>query len=113
MTVDDDCDGEQIRDFTYVGDIVEATIAAGTRDVPPGSVINVAGGSSVSVNDLLALLEETTGHRARVSHTGTQPGDVTITGGSIDRAARLLDWQPVTSLAQGLQEQWAWQLDAG
>jgi nucleoside-diphosphate-sugar epimerase len=106
-------DGEQIRDFTYVGDIVEATVAAGIREVPPGSVINVAGGSSVSVNDLVALLEETTGHRARVTHTGTQAGDVTITGGSIERAARLLDWQPVTSLAQGLKEQWAWQLGAG
>jgi nucleoside-diphosphate-sugar epimerase len=105
-------DGEQVRDFTYVGDIVEATVAAGIRETPPGSVINVAGGSSVSVNHLLALLEKTTGHRARVEHTGTQAGDVTITGGSIDRGARLLDWKPLTSLAQGLKEQWAWQLGA-
>jgi UDP-glucuronate 4-epimerase len=105
-------DGEQIRDFTYVGDIVAATVAAGTREVPPGSVINVAGGSSVSVNDLVALLEETTGHHARVNYTGTQPGDVTITGGSIDQAAQLLDWEPVTSLTQGLKEQWAWELGA-
>jgi UDP-glucuronate 4-epimerase len=105
-------DGEQIRDFTYVGDIVGATVAAGTGTAPPGSVINVAGGSSVSVNELIGLLDEITGCPARVERVGRQAGDVRITGGSIDRAAQLLGWAPATSLAQGLKEQWAWQHDA-
>jgi UDP-glucuronate 4-epimerase len=105
-------DGEQIRDFTYVGDVVRATVAAGTGTAPPGSVINVAGGSSVSVNELISLLEEVTGCPPRVERVGTQAGDVRITGGSIDRAARLLGWAPATSLAEGLKEQWAWQQDA-
>ncbi|MGY1618363.1 NAD-dependent epimerase/dehydratase family protein [Geodermatophilus sp. SYSU D00691] len=105
-------DGEQLRDFTFVGDVVTATVAAGTGTAPPGSVINVAGGSAVSVNQVIALLEEVTGRRARVEHVATQAGDVTATGGSIERAARLLGWAPVTTLAQGLKEQWAWQQDA-
>jgi nucleoside-diphosphate-sugar epimerase len=50
-------DGEQIRDFTYVGDVVRATVGAGTGTAPPGSVSYMAGGSSVSVNGLIALLD--------------------------------------------------------
>jgi nucleoside-diphosphate-sugar epimerase len=105
-------DGGHIRDFTYVGDVVRATVAAGTGTAPSGSVINVAGGSSVSVNELIALLEDITGCPPRVNRVAAQAGDVTITGGSIDRAAELLGWAPVTSLAQGLKEQWTWQQDA-
>jgi nucleoside-diphosphate-sugar epimerase len=105
-------DGRQIRDFTYVADVVEATVAAGTGDAPPDSTINVAGGSSVSVNDLLLLLQEITGCHATVNHVGTQAGDVTVTGGSIERAEQLLGWVPATALARGLKEQCAWQMEA-
>lgn len=105
-------DGRQLRDFTYVADVVAATVAAGTGDAPPGSTINVAGGSSVSVNELIQLLEEITGYHPQVNHVGTQAGDVTVTGGSIARAQQLLGWAPATSLAEGLREQCAWQVRA-
>ena len=101
--------GEQVRDFTFVEDVVTATIAAATADVPPGTALNVAGGSSLSVNELVALVEVTTGRHADVERLATQPGDVTATGGSIERARRLLGWKPATSMAEGLARQWDWQ----
>jgi nucleoside-diphosphate-sugar epimerase len=100
--------GEQVRDFTYVGDVVSATVAAGSADLAPGSVLNVAGGSRTSVNELLALLQGTTGRQARVRREPPQAGDVTATGASTELARRLLGWQPETPLAQGLALQWEW-----
>jgi UDP-glucuronate 4-epimerase len=101
--------GEQVRDFTFVGDVVTATIAAATSEVPPGTALNIAGGSSLSVNELVALIERTTGTRAVVERLATQPGDVTATGGSIELARRLLGWKPETPIAEGLARQWNWQ----
>jgi len=100
--------GEQIRDFTFVGDIVAATVAAGTRPVPPGTILNVAGGSSVSVNELIELIEHTTGRPAIVDRQAPQPGDVTVTGGSTERARDVLGWAPRTSLATGVAAEWEW-----
>ena len=48
-------DGRQVRDFTFVGDAAAATAAAARADVAPGTVVNVAGGSSATVDDVLAL----------------------------------------------------------
>ena len=100
--------GEQIRDFTYVGDVVAATVAAGTRPVESGTILNVAGGSSVSVNELIELIERTTGRTASVERTDPQPGDVTVTGGSTERARQVLGWSPATTLADGVAAEWEW-----
>ena len=100
--------GNQIRDFTYSGDVVAATIAAGVADVEPGTVCNVAGGSSISVRQLIPLLAEIVGTDVAVEHLAAQPGDVDRTGGSIERARALLGWEPRVSLQEGLSAQFAW-----
>lgn len=96
-------DGNQIRDFTYVSDIVAATIAAVRLSLPPATVINVAGGAQTTVNDLLALVGEHTGVQPRVLHEPSQPGDVRVTGGAIEKAQRLLGWTPEVSLSDGVK----------
>jgi nucleoside-diphosphate-sugar epimerase len=101
-------DGEQIRDFTFVEDVVAATLAAIEADVAPGTVCNVAGGSSVTVNELVELLECLIGRELPVEHREEQPGDVRRTGGTIDRARDLLRWEPNTSLEHGLARQLEW-----
>jgi UDP-glucuronate 4-epimerase len=103
-------DGEQVRDFTYVSDAVAATIAATTMDVPPGSVLNVAGGSSSTVNEMVRLVAEGMGCVIVTRRVAEQPGDVRITGGAIDRAQRLLRWQPEVPLREGIKHQIAHQL---
>lgn len=104
--------GEQVRDFTFVGDVVDATIAAATGDVAPGTVLNVAGGSSTTVNDLLDLLAELTGRELDVERLPEQPGDVAITGGDTTRAREVLGWAPRVGLREGLAAQVAAQQES-
>jgi nucleoside-diphosphate-sugar epimerase len=102
-------DGEQVRDFTYVEDVVRANLAAATADLPAGTVINVSGGGSVTVNALLALLSEVSGRDLAVNRLPDQAGDVRRTGGSTERAQQLLGWVPKVGVAQGLRAQFDWQ----
>jgi UDP-glucuronate 4-epimerase len=103
-------DGEQVRDFTYVSDAVAATVAATTGDVPPASVLNVAGGSSCTVNEVVRLVAECMGCVIATRRIAEQPGDVHVTGGAIDRARRLLQWEPEVPLHEGIKHQIAHQL---
>ena len=102
--------GEQVRDFTFVGDVVTATIAAATsrgaaRHCPQHrrwlEPVGERAGCVDRTDDRHA--------RRRTSALATQPGDVTATGGSIELARRLLGWKPKTSMAEGLARQWNWQ----
>ena len=79
---------EQVRDFTFVSDVVAANIAAADADVAPGTVLNVAGGGSISVNDLVAAIGRTVGHEVEMQRLPEQPGDVRRHGGSIERTQR-------------------------
>ncbi|MFN8024849.1 MAG: GDP-mannose 4,6-dehydratase [Acidimicrobiia bacterium] len=100
--------GKQIRDFTFVGDVVAATMAAGTADVEPGTVCNVAGGSAVTVEELFPIISELVGHDVPIEHLPAQPGDVFRTGGSNDKARELLGWEPQVSIRDGLAAQYEW-----
>jgi nucleoside-diphosphate-sugar epimerase len=102
-------DGEQIRDFTYVGDVVSATVRAGeATDLEPGAVMNVAGGSACTVNELLHLIAQKIGSAVDTEYGEPQAGDVDRTGGDITRAGQLLGWAPRVALATGIAEQVAW-----
>jgi len=103
-------DGEQVRDFTFVSDVVAANLAAGlTPDVPPGTVLNVAGGGSITVNGLVELLGSIVGRPVRTEEQPRQPGDVQQTGGTIELAGQLLGWRPQVTVPEGLAAQVAWQ----
>jgi len=97
--------GTQVRDFTYVGDVVRANLAAGAGDIEPGTVINISGGASVTMLDLIGLVEELTGTGMDLDYRPPQPGDVERTGGSVEKAHQLLQWEPEVTLRSGLQVQ--------
>ena len=101
-------DGAQLREFTYVGDVVRATLAAATADVAPGSVINVAGGSETRLTDLIDLVGETIGAPVVLDRRPPAAGDVARTGGATERARALLGWSPAVPLAEGVAAQVAW-----
>lgn len=103
-------DGEQTRDFTYVADAVDGTIRAAERGAP-GDLFNLGGGSSVTVNHALEVLEEASGRELKRRHVERQPGDHRRAGASITRARIQLGWEPRTSLREGLAAQWRWFLE--
>lgn len=100
--------GKQIRDFTYVGDAARANVAALQASAPPGTVLNVAGGSAATMLEVIAKIEELTGETIRVEQTETQSGDVERTGGDISASLDLLRWTPTVRLEEGLREQIDW-----
>jgi nucleoside-diphosphate-sugar epimerase len=101
-------DGTQVRDLTFVGDVVDATVAAGTADLPPGTLLNVAGGSAVSLADLIERVEALTGRTIAIDEQPAQAGDVARTGGDTSRIREALGWAPATGLDDGLALMAAW-----
>src|SRR4051812_12992804 len=97
-------DGRQTRDFTYVGDIVGATLAAGERGAA-GEVYNVAGGSRVTVMDVLAMLRRILDTPIQVEHEAAARGDARDTSGDTRKAARDLGYVASVSLEEGLTAQ--------
>lgn len=100
--------GEQVRDFTYVGDVVEATRAASGAETKPGTVVNVAGGSQVSVNEVLDVVGEVVGERVAIERLPSSPGDVDRTCASTELASALLSWSARTSMKEGVAHQVRW-----
>ncbi|HYC24063.1 MAG TPA: NAD-dependent epimerase/dehydratase family protein [Candidatus Bathyarchaeia archaeon] len=108
-------DGEQTRDFTFVGDAVQANLLALERGTP-GAAYNIGGGSRVTLKQVLALIAEISGRPPRVRHAERQRGDVRDTHASTERARRELGWSPRTAIAQGLAAETEWlrgELDGG
>lgn len=100
-------DGGQTRDFTFIADAVEGTWRAGFTDVK-GEVFNIGGGSRVTVNHVLELLEGILGERARRRYVAPQHGDARNTAADIHHAEQLLGYRPQVPLEQGLQKQAQW-----
>jgi UDP-glucuronate 4-epimerase len=104
-------DGEQIREFTYVGDIVAANLRAADADVEPATVVNIAGGGEITLNGLIATVGELAGSAVMIEDHPAQAGDARRNGGSTDRARALLGWEPVVGLADGIASQLTWHAD--
>jgi UDP-glucose 4-epimerase len=100
-------DGEQTRDFTYVDDIVSATIAAAARGVP-GRVYNVGGGSRVSINEVLAMIARVTGREVPIVAAGAERGDMRHTWADTSSARADLGFAPRVGLEAGLAAEHAW-----
>ena len=100
-------DGEQTRDFTFVADIVGANMAAATQG-RLGGVYNIGGGSRVSMNHVLALIEKVTGKKVTVRREPEQKGDMRHTYADTSAARRDLDFKPQVTLEHGLDQQYRW-----
>lgn len=95
-------DGEQTRDFTYIADVVEANMRAATEARAVGEVFNIAGGSRVSVREVIQLLREVSGLPVHVTYEKRQHGDVRDTYADTSHAAHLIGYQPQVTLPAGL-----------
>lgn len=101
-------DGQQTRDYTYVGDIVAANIAAVQIPEAIGQVFNIGGGSRVTLMQLLDIMERVIGHPIRKNYVEKAKGDARHTSADITKAKTILGYTPQVSLAEGLTKEWEW-----
>jgi nucleoside-diphosphate-sugar epimerase len=93
-------DGEQSRGFTYIDDIARGTIL-GLK--PLGyEIINLGGHETIRINQVIELMEELTHKKANVEHLPLNPADMLANWANVDKAKRLLGWEPEVSLADGV-----------
>ena len=96
-------DGEQSRDFVYVGDVVAAVLAGATA---AGGTFNVGTGTETTVNDLHRLCAQTLGVEAEPRHGPARAGDARRSVLEVTRAERELGWRPRVGLEDGLLRTW-------
>jgi UDP-glucose 4-epimerase len=113
-------DGEQTRDFSYVGDVVKAfqlavdfSLSEQGRRQGEGWVFNVTGENRASLHQVLDTIAEVTSCRPRIRHMPAQPGDVRDTWADSSRIRKILNFTPSVDLTEGIRRQWRyiWQKD--
>ncbi|SRR5579871_9987 len=101
-------DGKQVRDFTYVDDVVEVVAASVTSDAAVGEVVNLGGGSPCTLMEAITMLEEISGKTCAKTFLERQKGDVFSTRADITKLERIFGAKPKTALRDGLVKQWEW-----
>jgi UDP-glucose 4-epimerase len=96
-------DGEQSRDFTYVANVVDATIRAGSADGASGEIFNIAAGAPGSVNLLADTIGRILERPVEKAYTEPRPGDVRDSWADVASAGRVLGYRPSVDLEQGLR----------
>ena len=100
-------DGSQTRDFTYIDDIVDASISCIESKLSQ-EILNIGGGFVVSINDILKLLTDISQTELKISYTPKQKGDVIHTEADISKAVRLIDYKPKTKIKDGLMQEFTY-----
>lgn len=101
-------DGNQVRDFVYVGDVVEANLLAMFSKNAVGGVFNVGSGRCTSINELARLLIELMDVDVKPVYSDPRPGDIRYSCADISRARMVLGFEPRVELREGLLETIAW-----
>jgi UDP-glucose 4-epimerase len=96
-------DGGQSRDFTYVANVVDATIAAGDADGASGRIFNVAASAPTSVNDLADEIGRIVGKPVQKTFAPARAGDIRDSWADISAARDVLGWEPQVGLEEGLR----------
>ena len=95
--------GEQTRDYVYIDDVIDALIVAGEQANIDHEVINIGSGVEISVAGLVAAIEKVSGRRAHVLQNKEQSGGVKRLVADLEKAQKLLDYQPKVTLLAGLE----------
>ena len=102
-------DGSSRRDYTFIDDIVSGVVAAIERIAPAQyEIYNLGGTRTISLRELVTVIERVVGNPAVIDWQPDQPGDVPITFANIDRARAALGYAPTTNVETGVARQYAW-----
>lgn len=100
-------DGEMHRDWTFIDDIIQGVVAA--LDTPLGyEIINLGRGEPVLMRDFIQIAEEIVGKKAIIKASPAPRTEPKITYANIEKARRLLNYNPQTSVVDGMNKFWAW-----
>ena len=97
-------DGQQIRSFTYIEDVVKATIRSAQADCI-GEIINIGNNDTISLKDSIRIIEELIEKEARIKYQPKALGDVKDTAADLTKANKLLDYEAKTTIKEGLRKQ--------
>jgi len=95
-------DGSTSRDYTYIDDIIAGVMKSIER-IEGYEIINLGNSRSISLMDLVTLIEEVTGKKTEQEFFPMQPGDVITTYADISKAQKMLDYKPGTRIEDGLK----------
>jgi len=95
-------DGTTRRDYTYIDDIIQGTMAAFKYDGPMFDIFNLGESETIQLRDLIAGIENALGEKAKINRLPEQPGDMPVTYADISKARKLLGYNPSTRLSDGL-----------
>src|SRR5256884_1582138 len=95
-------DGTTRRDYTYIDDIIQGTMASLNYEGPLFDVFNLGESDTIQLKDLIAAIEKALGKRAKFNRLPEQPGDMPLTCADISKARKLLCYKPTTRLSDGL-----------
>ncbi len=95
-------DGTTRRDYTYIDDVIQGTMAALNYDRSPFDIFNLGESATIQLNDLISAIEKELGKKAKVNRLPEQPGDMPLTCADISKARKLLGYNPITQFKDGL-----------
>lgn len=105
-------DGEQSRDFTFVENIVDASLRACEARDATGKVFNGGTGERITLNEVLKLLENICGRPIRAKYDPPRSGDILHSQADIERSRKILGYQPRVNFQEGLRRTWRWYSEA-
>jgi UDP-glucose 4-epimerase len=101
-------DGEQSRDFTYVENVVNANLLAAEHPIEGAPLINIAYGERTTLNQIIKILNELTGQKLSADYEPERAGDVKHSHADVTLAGKLLGYEPMVNLREGLKRTLEW-----
>ena len=99
--------GKQIRDFTFISDIIDANVNTMKSDIH-GNVLNIGGNKTYSILEVLSIIEKITKIKNKLNFISEQKGDVRKTEADISKANKIIEYNPKINLVEGITKQIEW-----
>jgi UDP-glucuronate 4-epimerase len=95
-------DGSTRRDYTYIDDVIQGTMAALKYEGPRYDIFNLGESETIQLKELISAIENALGKKAKINRLPEQPGDMPLTCADISKARKLLGYNPTTKFSEGL-----------
>jgi UDP-glucuronate 4-epimerase len=112
QAIDQFGDGSTRRDYTYIDDVIQGTMAALKYEGPRYDIFNLGESETIQLKELISALENALGKKAKINRLPEQPGDMPLTCADISKARKLLGYNPTMKFSEGLPRFVKWFLSS-